>query len=99
MGMSRMEIVPAQRGEKGACTVKELAAQPISEQATIASAFTGEQLPVPEASLRNYVRNHVHELSGEDAYLALVIHDQPDPGEPLRRQAPPGWTRHPVQQE
>ena len=97
MGKHRIEIVPAKSGERGAFTVKDLATQPIAHQATIASAYTGEQIPVPDGSVRNYLNQHAQELGGEDAYVKLVIHYKPDAGEQPRQQQPPNWQRLPAQ--
>lgn len=94
MGKHSVRIVKAQKGERGAFTVRELANDPIATQATLKSPKTNEKIPAPEGSLKNYLLNHAAELGGEDAYVAVDIHYKPDPGEQPR--IAPGWTQRPV---
>jgi len=95
MGTHSIESRPATRGRRGALTITEFASSPIAAQSTITSGITGEQIPVPEGSLKEYLRRHASALGGEDGYVKLLIHYEPSPGEQKRTSLPPGWSRVP----
>lgn len=94
MGTHSVQIVKAQKGQRGAFTVKGLANDPIATSATLKSPITNEEIPAPEGSIEHYLRNHAAELGGEDAYVAVQIHYKPDPGE--QPHVAPGWTQRPT---
>lgn len=93
MGTHRIEIQPAQEGERGAFKIRDLMSLPIAAQSTIASFVTGKPIPVPGGSVRELLQVRSAALGGEDAYVKLVIRYTPAPGETLTRLPPPGWRK------
>ncbi len=88
MGVHRIELESANKGDPGAFSVKDLASQPIAAQATIRSTITGEAVPVPDGSLKEHLRKRAKELGGDEACVTFTIRYIPAPGEPPRPARP-----------
>lgn len=96
MGTHTVEFRESAEGEKGAFRIGELLHdrkyETLFTKPTIAGP-TGQEFAAPDGSLREHLRKQAATLGGETAYVKLVIHYTPEPGERLSHgpSLPPGF--------
>ncbi len=95
MGTHLVEFRKSAKGQKGAFQIKELLHDKKHDamftKSKIKASPLGDEITIPDGNLREHLRKQVIALGGEDAYVTLVFHYKPAPGEQVKHGVPPGF--------
>jgi len=95
VGTHTIEFKKSAKGQKGAFQIKEALHDKKYDvffaKPKIKAIPAGQEITVPDGSLREHLRKQAVALGGEDAYVTMTIHYKPSPGEKVPWGVPPGF--------
>jgi hypothetical protein len=77
MAILNIRVEPASKGELGSNTLEFWLVEPEFQQPTIKEPVTGQMVAVPDGSVAAYLKKHLSEFGGLQAYVTVTIDFKP----------------------